>query len=1114
MNRRNFLRSDIDNYSEEPKTNDKTYLEGLDFDFDEVNDEVIQEGFFKKKPEKPTHEEKKRSKKLEEIGYDKKNKKLKYKKDDGSEGEVSFSILNSKMRKNKKEAEEAIKDYRKESHFSNRRTTDKYEFNNNGDEIIARTGPFSLDIPNVDFKYINLDEDTFNDLTTKELKAILEHEKEHVRQKDRRKTGKLTVIEKETQNFFNEYIENHRDSFEKLNAHDKLMVEMTADAAAIRQYGLSPLRRGLKKIYKSFLSADRQTKQFKEDMFNIKPGGELARRIDLFIKSDDEKEISDADMKKLFNDIRGSFSRMHKAFLAMIKPMMLIPFTDKKIDRFKKAVLKYKETYKKPYDFINSTLRDEMIKNLHPIERKEGFRYLINSEFSVNLNNFEDNELFESYKASIKRAMDYLNERMKFATAYAKWWKNEGRKFISEQLTTFFDENDIFCEEYILNDIIDEINNDLFVDPYAESDEFDIDDDDFVIQESVSTEEAIVQEGMFDAGFNNLRLKLANALGEKFKVTNVMKGMGGKDKFDITEVDGDGDIKTTVESTGNGCKVVTRGDGKFKCNFNNVPLSAAFNKIVELFKTPELLLENARTEKPRFSRFYQEESEEVEEDVKSDNDENDDPPPELPDDDLDDDNEETTEEVEVDVSTFGTDTSDVQNEYDPKEIDSLNKLIAAESEAINDYFDASKDTNDENLRRLYSDIGHEERFHLEQLMYAKSTLTGERYEPRDPDVKKEYEELLAMGMDEDTAMSTAIDKTNIANSVETKSEEELTEEAAHIYENLFNNQLIMEFALNAIDDKSKRNTIMDANTKFVLEAFYQEEMTNVAQAPKEITSIPNPLKLLSKGFKAAINGLLKMSTIIKDSIAKSNVKRQQRREWLSRHDFADLFRGGVHLYFYDDKNSRYDFNTPSQYVDLLYRLTKTIGESVGIKLTQNAQHKTISNPINFKNIDDGMRILKGVVLNKTKVVVTDKNKQALINEFFGYNDKKINVKISHDGSAPVNDSDNIYNKLNVLIVITNKYANVSNAVLDALEKMQGDVNSIYYKDRQRYNKAVEQIKFVINKFTQYITCMAHDLNKALLIDKEVIEQTRARDLNEQHPEIAKQKQNESNNQEG
>ena len=44
--------------------------------------------------------------------------------------------------------------------------------------------------------------------------------------------------------------------------------------------------------------------------------------------------------------------------------------------------------------------------------------------------------------------------------------------------------------------------------------------------------------------------------------------------------------------------------------------------------------------------------------------------------------------------------------------------------------------------------------------------------------------------------------------------------------------------------------------------------------------------------------------------------------------------------------------------------------------------------------------------------------------------------------------------------------------------------------------------------------MAHDLNKALLIDKEVIEQTRARDLNEQHPEIAKQKQNESNNQEG
>ena len=603
------------------------------------------------------------------------------------------------------------------------------------------------------------------------------------------------------------------------------------------------------------------------------------------------------------------------------------------------------------------------------------------------------------------------------------------------------------------------------------------------------TQEGFVQEGMFDAGFNNLRLKLANALGDKFKVTNVMKGMGGKDKFDITEADGDGVIKTTVESTGNGCKVVTRGDGKFKCNFNNVPLSAAFNKIVELFNTPELLLEGARYDISRFSRFYQESDDDM-------------PKPE-------DDDTESTVEVEVteetsddgddiDVSSFGTDTSDVQNEYDPKEIDSMNKLIAAESEAINDYFDASKDTKDENLRRLYSDIGHEERFHLEQLLYAKSTLTGERYEPRDPDVKKEYEELLAMGMDEDTAMSTAIDKTNLNSSEDSgKDEEEIAEEAAVLYNNLYNNMIITEYCLKAIDDKTKKNTIMDANTKFILEAYYQEAISNVSQAPKGYKDYPNPLKLITKGFKAAIHGLVNMSHMVRDNMAKSRMKRDQRKDWLSRHDITDLFKGGVNLFFYNDAAQMYDFDSPCRYVDLLYRLTKAIGETVGVKLTQQAQHRTITNPIKFRNIEDGINQLNGIILNKTKVVVTDKNKAAIAREFFGYSDKKLDVVMNH-GNGNAKDSDNIYNKLDAMIIITKQYSDISIAVLNEIEKMQGDTNSVYYKNRKLYNQSIDQIKVVINKFNQFISCMAHDLKECTRIDSDLIKLTRERDAAEQN----------------
>jgi ACT domain-containing protein len=50
---------------------------------------------------------------------------------------------------------------------------------------------------------------------------------------------------------------------------------------------------------------------------------------------------------------------------------------------------------------------------------------------------------------------------------------------------------------------------------------------------------------------------------------------------------------------------------------------------------------------------------------------------------------------------------------------------------------------------------------MEQLLFAKAEITGEEYKPHDPDIRKEYEELLSMGMDEGSAMATAVDKFNL-----------------------------------------------------------------------------------------------------------------------------------------------------------------------------------------------------------------------------------------------------------------------------------------------------------------------------------------------------------------
>lgn len=464
----------------------------------------------------------------------------------------------------------------------------------------------------------------------------------------------------------------------------------------------------------------------------------------------------------------------------------------------------------------------------------------------------------------------------------------------------------------------------------------------------------------------------------------------------------------------------------------------------------------------------------------------------------------TDTEADIDsderLKSFGKDTSDIQNEYNTKDVDILNKLIASESEAINDYFDGAKDCNNETLRRLYGDIGHEERFHLEQLLYAKSTLTGERYEPRDPDVKREYEELLKMGMDEETAASTAIDKTAIAVSSDNDIDMgKLAQEAAFVESSLIQNNALTSYCFNiSINSGNRFNSSITRSAAIIMESFIQEEMTNVAQMPKEVKKIPSPFKLLYKGLKASINGLIKLSETCRDAGMRNRAKWHMKQEWIKKHGIKDLFKSGIYLFFYNDKESRYDIDTPCIYINLLYQLSKKIGEKMGIRLTQDAKHRNIKGAIQFSNIDEGMLKLKNAILEKTKVIVNDNNEQMLIKEFFGYSDQKVNVAVQYeDNGNAVMPSANIYNRLDLMIKISREYLKVSEAVLEQAEKLEGNMNSMFYKDRKTYNKYAEYLKTIVDKYGKFIACMAHDLKVIYSFDNGILGTTQQRDSVEQ-----------------
>ena len=645
------------------------------------------------------------------------------------------------------------------------------------------------------------------------------------------------------------------------------------------------------------------------------------------------------------------------------------------------------------------------------------------------------------------------------------------------------------------------------------------------------TNEEVTQEGMFDSGFATLRSGIANALKDtKYKVSYITRSMLGKDMFTVS----DGNTTTTIESKGNGCKVVTRdGNNKMKVNFNNISLSVALRNLIDLFKSPEHILEGDIID-PGSEELVVQEADEpsdddtVEEAIEKENTSTDEEPrteetveedtkveeetPNASDDDkhflsyeeLDEMSDKsdsldgsTTPDGD-DLKDFGTDTSDVQNDYDPKEIEILNKLIAAEGEAINDYFDASKDSHDSNARRLYSDIGHEERFHMEQLLFQKAQFTGEKYEPRDPEVKKEYEELLKMGMDDETAINTAIDKQSMMPSDDGDDSDidafEIDFESALTL--LHQNEILMEAAQFAYDKRGNKEIFN--NYSIIAEAFlYQEEVINTASVPSQVKKV-NPITLLIKGLKTAVNGLLAATNAARNASEANRIKRKRKMDWIKKHGIGAIFAGGVSFYFYDDNTGTFDMTRPCQYVDMLYRLSINIGKKCGIQPKPEAYHGTIKNPIKFTTIGDGMAKIKTLQVTKTKVVVNDNNKEALANEFFGYNEHKINVKVwNEEANKAIYQSNNVYTKLEMFSLITNQYLNITLGIMEVLEKMQGDMNSIYYKNRNLYNDATNNMQIIATTYRKLINACVSDLAQMNKFDKSILASTRERDTAEQ-----------------
>ena len=470
------------------------------------------------------------------------------------------------------------------------------------------------------------------------------------------------------------------------------------------------------------------------------------------------------------------------------------------------------------------------------------------------------------------------------------------------------------------------------------------------------------------------------------------------------------------------------------------------------------------------------ESEDDEFDTDDDSDEEDESRP-MTYDDLDDYDDDTSEDEDDDISDFGSDDSDINNDYDPKDADALNKLISSETSAVQEYLDANMETSNDNLRRLYVDIANEERFHIEQLMYAKSKLTGEKYEPSDPEVKREYEELCNSGMDEESAMSTACDKCAISR------DRDYTNDSINDIIDDINDftESFVESTINNLTLASYENA-QDVYMEYA--DIYMEGIQNVSDRNIRTDNRIHPIRFLVKTFTGIIKFIRRMVKRIIEFLRKIHIKDMNKIRWIQKHGISALFKDGIWLYTWSDQGDHRDnLRASLQYIDLMSRVLQTIQESMYNKKEQSPiQSVAVKRlldagiefkPIKYRNIEDGVNILRNVVFSKEKVIVTESNQEDLEELFFGIT------------AGP--KSKNIYNWLESLGESYDDLGKKCEQLLEQLKDLEGNYDSVYGKNPKMYNMLISSTKSVSKEITKFSKIISHDVSKVMELNSGLYE---------------------------
>jgi len=815
----------------------------------------------------------------------------------------------------------------------------------------------------------------------------------------------MSDVSKEIDKFLfkeaDEFIKKHYD---ELCSHDRDNRELVADTIACKKTNkLKEYSDTLSCLYDSNLSIKQLMKDMPKmiDQYSESMNSILAASPKRF------RDKSNSDLVEIQNKV---INKINKASEALADTSEMFKISSMSADRTKQFIEEYDRFTKMGF---------EAVKMAEYYRKSVELRIKFMKEMQPKLKEFE-----------LRKTVDPNYKHPK--------------RIIKESLTELLENEELNFEESMLDDVIDYI--------YQESLHF----------YNIQDKDEFIQEGRFeDIGFTNLRYQLAQRLDKnQFIVTSIMKPMGQDNtKFVIRDVNTNRSINVVTTNTG-GIKVYEiKSDGEMKIYLNNLVLSRAIDKIMDILNVGVL--------KPV--------TESAIDDV-----------------DVDDESKEE-DDTDIDDIDIGSDSKE-NNEYSEEELSALNKLISSESSAISEYFEAAKNTRKVVLSRLFTDIGDEERYHLEQLIYAKSELTGEEYKPSDPAIKREYEELLELGMDEETAMATAIDKSSLNEDDGDDSDiEELVEDISITESAISCHMQYANMLMEMMNESSDLST--NECCRCYAESYLMEFIDTVNTPTNNNLLTANPVKLLLRTFAYILKLIHSLANKLKTFISNMQKKSNRTKDWINRHGISGLFEHGVYLYLYDDKNMSMNVDKMIiQYLDMLeaaskvickeYRLNTTIfTDHINDALRQFNNGNPMFKRVQYSNVNTAISCINNVRMEKTKIVVTNANKDIIETLFFHYTPMK-----NADGKSL-----NTYNNLIAMLDIVSKSASECNKFLSVLDNMERDTNSIYYKDRDRFNAVVKYMKQVVDGYDRLIKAITSDSNQYIKVNSGLLQRTRDRD---------------------